>query len=176
MLLIGGSLLANVAQAYEIFSLETGRNGKRFSITMIARIEQPIDEVRSRLTNFDALTRMSSAIEESRRLKSDEASDIIVYTRMRPCVMFVCKTVRVFEVVTYPEQYRIVATVIPGRSDLAFGQTRWTLSRQGTGTLLHYESEVEPGFDMFPLIGPAATRYSLKKQARQFLEGLENHR
>jgi hypothetical protein len=29
---------------------------------------------------------------------------------------------------------------------------------------------------MFPLIGPAAARYSLKKQAKQFLAGLENHR
>jgi hypothetical protein len=50
------------------------------------------------------------------------------------------------------------------------------LSPQGNSTLLEYESQLEPGFDMFPLIGPAAARYSLKKQAKQFLAGLENHR
>jgi hypothetical protein len=32
---------------------------------------------------------------------------------------------------------------------------------------------MEPGFIMFPLLGPAATEYSLKKQARAFLKGLE---
>jgi hypothetical protein len=39
--------------------------------------------------------------------------------------------------------------------------------------LLRYNSEFEPGFDMFPVVGPAAAKYSLRKQAINFLKGLE---
>jgi hypothetical protein len=175
-LLVAAGLITSLAAAYDIRSLDTGRNGKHFSIAMIAWVEQPIDEVRSRLTNFNALTRLSPAVEESRQLPPDEAGDIIVYTRFRPCVMFVCKTVRIFETVRYPERYQIVSTVIAARSDLAFGQTYWRLSVQGDGTLVQYDAEFEPAFDLFPLIGPAVARYSLKREAKQFLKGLEDHR
>ncbi len=166
-------LLAGTARAYEIHTLETSRDDKRFSITLSAVVNLPIDEVYKRLTDFNQLAQLSPYVEESRHLDPDEAGDVIVYTRMRACVLFICKTVRIFEAITYPEKYRIVATVIPARSELAYGQSRWTLSPQGSGTLLQYESELEPGFDMFPLLGPAAAEYSLRKQARAFLEGLE---
>lgn len=176
VLLLGTVLLAVTARAYEIRTLETSRADKRYSVTMAAVIDLPVDEVYRRLTDFNQLTQLSPYVEESRQLDPDEAGEVIVYTRIRACVMFVCKTVRIFEAVTYPARYQIVATVIPARSELAYGQSRWTLSPEGRGTLLQYESELEPGFDMFPLIGPAAARYSLKKQAKQFLEGLEEHR
>jgi hypothetical protein len=172
-LLLAMVLLAGTAWAYEIQTLETSRADKRFSIMLSAVVKLPIDEVYKRLTDFNRLTQLSPYVEESRHLDPDEAGDVIVYTRMRACVMFICKTVRIFEAITYPEKYQIVANVIPARSELAYGQSRWTLSAQGGSTLLHYESELEPGFDMFPLIGPAATEYSLKKQAKAFLEGLE---
>jgi hypothetical protein len=162
-----------MARAYEIRKLETSRADKRFSVTLSAVVNLPIDEVYRRLTDFDRLTQLSPYVEESRHLDPDEAGDVIVYTRMRACVMFICKTVRIFEAITYPEKYQIVANVIPARSELAYGQSRWTLRPQGGDTLLHYQSEMEPGFDMFPLLGPAATEYSLKKQARAFLDGLE---
>jgi hypothetical protein len=171
--LIAIVLLAGTARAYEIQTLHTDRVDKRFSITLSAVVNLPIDEVYKRLTDFNRLTQLSPYVEESRQLDPDEAGDVIVYTRMRACVMFICKTVRIFEAITYPEKYRIVANVIPARSELAYGQSRWTLSPQGGDTLLQYQSEMEPGFDMFPLIGPAATEYSLKKQAKAFLEGLE---
>jgi hypothetical protein len=172
-LLLAMILFTGTTRAYEIQTLETSRADKRFSITLSAIVNVPIDEVYKRLTDFNRLTQLSPYVEESRHLDPDEAGDVIVYTRMRACVMFICKTVRIFEAITYPEKYRIVANVIPARSELAYGQSRWTLSEQGGNTLLHYESELEPGFDMFPLIGPAATEYSLKKQARAFLAGLE---
>ena len=176
ILLLAILLLARGAGGYEIRTLETSRADKRFSIVMTAVINLPIDEVHRRLTDFNQLTRLSPYVEESRQLEPDEAGNIIVYTRIRACVIFICKTVRIFEAITYPEKNRIVATVIPARSELAYGQSSWTLSPQGNSTLLEYESQLEPGFDMFPLIGPAAARYSLKKQAKQFLAGLENHR
>jgi hypothetical protein len=171
--LIAIVLLAGTARAYEIRELETRRADKRFSVTLSAVVNLPIDEVYERLTDFNRLTQLSPYLEESRHLDPDEAGDVIVYTRMRACVMFICKTVRVFEAITYPEKYQIVANVIPARSELAYGQSRWTLSPQGDDTLLQYQSEMEPGFDMFPLIGPAAAQYSLRKQAKAFLEGLE---
>ncbi len=171
--LIAIALLAGMARAYEIRKLETSRADKRFSVTLSAVVNLPIDEVYRRLTDFNRLTQLSPYVEESRHLDPDEAGDVIVYTRMRACVMFICKTVRIFEAITYPEKYQIVANVIPARSELAYGQSRWTLRPQGGDTLLHYQSEMEPGFDMFPLLGPAATEYSLKKQARAFLDGLE---
>ena len=173
MALIAIALLSGTARAYEIQMLETSRVDKRFSVTLSAVVNLPIDEVYKRLTDFNRLTQLSPYVEESRHLDPDEAGDVIVYTRMRACVMFICKTVRVFEAITYPEKYQIVANVIPARSELAYGQSRWTLSPQGHDTLLQYQSEMEPGFDMFPLIGPAAAQYSLRKQAKAFLEGLE---
>lgn len=169
-------LSAGTARAYEIRTLETIRADKRYLVTLSAVVNVPIDEVYKRLTDFNQLTQLSPYIEESRQLDPDEAGDVIVYTRMRACVMFICKTVRVFEAITYPEKYRIVANVIPARSELAYGHSRWTLSPLGNNTLVQYESELEPGFDMFPLLGPAATEYSLKKQTKAFLEGLEDHR
>ncbi len=175
MILFATVLPTGTTRAYEIRALETSRADKRFSITLSAVVNLPIDEVYKRLTDFNQLTQLSPYVEESRLLDPDEAGDVIVYTRMRACVMFICKTVRVFEAITYPEPYQIVAQVIPARSEIAYGRSRWTLSPEGNGTLLQYESELEPGFDMFPLIGPAAAQYSLKKQARRFLEGLEYH-
>jgi Polyketide cyclase / dehydrase and lipid transport len=166
-------VLAPCACGYEIQHLQADRVGKRFAISLAVHIDRPIDEVFHRLTDFNHLTHLSGSIEESRQLRPDEAGDVIVYTRMHPCVLFMCRTVRIFEAVTFPEKYQVLANVIPARSDLAYGKSLWTLSVQGDGTLLHYQSEIEPGFDMFPVIGPAAAKYSLKKQAKAFLQGLE---
>ncbi|MDH4049098.1 MAG: hypothetical protein OEW68_07595 [Gammaproteobacteria bacterium] len=173
LLLLFGLLTTVDARAFEIRSLETKRVDKRFTISLTARLERPVDVVYGRLTSYDQLSQLSASIEESRQLKADEAGEVIVYTRVRPCVLFVCKTVRIFETISYPAQYQIVATVIPARSELAYGSAHWTLMAEGDGTLLNYESEIEPGFDMFPLIGPAAASYSMKKQAKEFLKGLE---
>ncbi|MGH8224520.1 MAG: SRPBCC family protein [Woeseiaceae bacterium] len=175
-LTVAPALLAGTALAYEIRSIETHRDEQRFRITMTVKLELPAAAVRERLTDYENLDKLSPAIEDSRRLRPDEAGDIIVYRRMRPCVMFVCKTLRIFETVAYPGEWEIVTTVIAARSDLAYGLTRWTLTPEGTGTLLEYESEVEPGFDLFPVVGQAAMSYSLRKQARQFAEGLERRR
>ena len=172
----GLAMLASGAAAYEVESLDTVQVDKRFTIQLVARLSLPIDEVFNRLTNYNELTLLSASIEESRQLPPDEAGEIIVYTRVRPCVLFVCKTVRIFEVITYPAENEIVAEVIPARSELAYGRSHWVLTQVGEGTLLHYRSEIEPGFDMFPLIGPAAAKYSLRKQAREFLTGLESER
>jgi hypothetical protein len=174
--ILAAYLLTAPAQGYEIRVLETGHAGNRISINMTAVIARPIDEVYRSLTDFDRLPRLSEAIEESRQLPPDEAGEVIVYTRMHPCVWFVCKTVRIFETVTYPAKYEILSTVIPSRSELAYGQSRWSLSPLDNGTLLQYESELEPGFDLMPLFGRAAAKHSLKKQARQFLQGLEDAR
>jgi hypothetical protein len=171
--LLIGSLFAEAARAYEIRNLETAHVDKRFTISLTAYLDAPIDSVYERLTNFDKLTMLSDSIEESRQLKPDEAGEVIVYTRIRPCVLFVCKTLRIFEAVTYPAEHQVLATVIAARSDFVYGSSLWVLTEQGNGTLLEYHSEFEPGFDVFPLIGPAAAQYSLRKQAKQFLHGLE---
>jgi hypothetical protein len=172
-LLLLGSLFAVASRAYEIRSLETDQMDKRYTISLTAYLDAPIDRVYGHLTNFDELATLSDSIEESRQLKPDEAGDVIVYTRLRPCVLFVCKSVRLFEAVTYPAELQVLATVIAARSDFVYGRSLWILTEQGSGTLLRYNSEFEPGFDMFPAVGPAATKYSLRKQATNFLRGLE---
>jgi hypothetical protein len=173
---LGMFLLASGAHAYEIRTLETDHVDRRFSISLTAYLDTPIDQVYGRLTNFDELTKLSDSIEESRQLRPDEAGEVIVYTRIRPCVLFVCKTLRLFEAVTYPADFQVLATVIAARSDFVYGRTLWILQPQGSGTLLQYRSEFEPGFDIFPVLGPAATKYSLRKQAKKFLHGLEGGR
>lgn len=168
------SMPLNAAHGYDIKNIETSHVDKRFRITLTAYLEAPVEEVYGRLTNFDELTKLSDSIEESRQLQPDEAGNVIVYTRIRPCVMFVCKTLRMFEAVTYPAEFQVLANVIAARSDFVYGRSLWVLSEQGSGTLLQYNSEFEPGFDVFPVIGPVAARYSLKKQAKKFLQGLED--
>lgn len=175
-LLFGAVLYAGTATAYDIRTLETGRAGQRYTVSLVAVVDLPVDEVYRRLTDYNRLTQLSPYVEESRLLDPDEAGDVIVYTRTRACVMFMCRTVRVFETVSYPGPYQILVEVIPARSELAYGRSHWTLIPEGNKTVLQYDSELEPGFDMFPVIGPAAARYSLRKQAKRFLEGLEEQR
>lgn len=170
---IGLVLLTGSVHAYDIQSMQTTYIDKRFTISLTAYLDAPIDRVYGHLTNFDELTTLSDSIEESRQLKPDEAGDVIVYTRSRPCVLFACKTVRLFESVTYPTEFQVLTTVIAARSDFVYGRSLWILTEQGSGTLLRYNSEFEPGFDMFPVVGPAAAKYSLRKQAINFLKGLE---
>ncbi len=70
----------------------------------------------------------------------------------------------IVEDVTALEDGSIIAKVIPDESDFKNGYTVWSLAASPRGTLIGYESSMEPRFWVFPILGPIIIKKTLREQ------------
>ncbi len=97
-----------------------------------------------------------------------------VYTLLRGCVAAVfCKTLRRVERVTESPPGELLAEVIPAESDFRFGRVLWRLRPDGEGTILRYESHMEPDFWVPGLLGDDLLARSLQRTARDMIGKVE---
>lgn len=149
----------------------SSRRGE-YTVRVEATIDRPYAEVWMLLTDYDHLTRLSTAIQESRRVPVDDAT-LVVDTVTRSCRLFFCRTVHHRQVVVESPPDRIVATTLPEHSNLREGEAVWRVVADGAQTRIEYRMTMRPAFFVPPLIGPAMVRTALKEEAEALIAGLE---
>jgi hypothetical protein len=145
-----------------------------YSLEFDVVIEAELDTVRGYVTDYANLDQLSELIIESELLEppaTDSKRRLLV---VRPCILFLCRNLRVVEDITEVRPDQIVATVVPALCDFKSGETRWQLAAADSRhTRIEFQGSVEPGFWVPPLLGPALVKRRLLKEAMQIIQNIE---
>lgn len=162
------------AQGAEVEIRDLHHDGDRYFLSIEARIDASPLAVFAVVTDYDGIHRLHRRVRESRVVGRLDARTTEVFTLLRGCVAALfCKTIRRVERVTESPPGGLVATVIPEKSDLRYGEVRWRLEPDGEGTVLHYDSEVEPDFWVPAILGDALFKRSLGRTTTRMIETVE---
>lgn len=125
------------------------------------------------LSDYDLFEQFSSAFVEAYNVAPDDTGWPRFYARMEGCVLFFCKSfIRRGHLVLTPHS-QIVAVAEPEISDFKYCRERWHLQKEGDGTLLIYDFEMEPDFWVPPVIGPIVIKRSLRTGGVDAIDRIE---
>ncbi len=145
-----------------------------YVLTLSARLEAPIDAVFSILTDYVRLPELHDTIEESRVVDQPDANTADVFTRIRGCVAFFCRSLTRTERVTSVAPSHIEAVILPETGDFDAGLVRWDMRALGDNvTHVDYVAEIRPRFWVPPLIGPRLLSQAMRKTTGELLEAVE---
>ncbi|MDT0619616.1 SRPBCC family protein [Salinisphaera sp. P385] len=169
---LAACLLATTsAQGVETRTMDVTREGNTFRARAVFLLDAPVAAVYAVITDFSALDRISPHILESRRL-DEGGPGTLVRVVTRSCLAFFCRDVTTVERLHEQPPHTIESDILPERSDLASGHTRWHLSRAQDQTQLAWTTEFVPGFWVPPMLGTAAVRRALSRQLADGAAGI----
>ena len=165
--------MAHAAQAADFYSLTVNRDGDSYTMSADAHLAAPPAAVYAVLTDYEHLTRISSAVLKSRVERRLDDGSALVYTDSRACALFFCKHITELQKYTKPGPQDIVAEVVPEQSNLKSGRAVWHLEPEGEGTRLRWQMEAVPAFWVPPFIGPSLVQRGLRTEGRRGVAGVE---
>lgn len=160
----GVSCLSGVGSAAVIHDLKIEYHSGRYELVSHTYVDAPREAIFHVLTDYDHFNRISRIYEESGFMEPASDGTPVVYTRMRGCVLFFCKSITRVERLETREPGFIHTVTLPEQSDFRYSVSEWILEPEGNGTNLIYRAVLEPDFWLPPIIGP----WALKKR---LLEG-----
>jgi len=160
------------AGAADLLSLDVREADNRYRIAASFMVEAPLEVVHALLTDYERLPALSPSILESELMSASGPGPARVRTRVRACVLIHCQTLqRVEDVRASPT--RILAVIVPEQSDFEAGRTEWLLTPQQAAVRVDYRADLVPGFQVFPVVGPALMKAGLERELRTFLGQLQ---
>lgn len=166
--------LAVPVLAASIEFVEVAEEDGRYTLTSDSLVAAPQEAVFEVLTDYDQFVRVSSAFEDSKVLDPEADGTPRVYTKLRGCVLFFCKTLERVEHLTYEAPGSIKTIVIAEESDFSYGVSTWELESVKEGTLVRYQLIMEPDFWIPPLIGPALIKRKLQRGGADAVDRIES--
>jgi hypothetical protein len=173
---VAASLIAfgSSLSAAEVSEAEVRREGDRYRLHVVARIDAVPAAVWTLLTDFHALERLHHSVQESTYLgRTFEGADR-VRIRLHPCVLFFC--VDATQVVEFRSTGagQLLADFERRDSLFDFGRLKWHLARApNTGTDLVFNAELAPAFWIPPLFGPWILKRALRETATDIVTNLD---
>ena len=164
-------LAAGGAQAARVDDLYVAHDKGVFTVRGSFLIAADAAAVRTVLTDFEHLGRLTPAILESHAVGKDGGATL-VYTRSRACAGWFCRELKKVERVEVGAD-TIVATALPEKSNVVMSVTRWKISAAVVGTRVAWESRFDPLFMVPPLIGPALIKRALAREASVHADAIE---
>lgn len=160
--------------AADLLSISVKHEGARYHLESDTHFDAPPSAIFQVMTDFEHLDRVSKTIIESHYIEPDEDGTPLVFTRVRGCAMFICRSLIRVERLTLEAPYHIVTTAIPERSNVRFSESEWQLRDDDNGgTRVSYSLELEPGFWVPPLIGPLIIKRMLIKDGAEVAAKIE---
>ena len=167
-------LWVSAANSADILSADVHHEGDRYFLSLKAYLDAPPTAVFAVITDYDRLHELHRRIRESRLLRRVDADTAEVYTRFWGCLAGIfCKGMEQVERVEEVPPFELHATVIAEQSDLASGTVSWRLAPDGAGTLLSYESRMDPDFWVPPVIGDGLLKRSISRTTRDMIQRVE---
>lgn len=165
--------LAGCAQAGEVLLDRVERQGERYAVAVDALIHARAARVRTLLTDYPTLPRLSPSIRSVVMLPRppDAAQRMRIVTRY--CVLWLCKTLTHVQEVEDGPDGSIIATVIPEQSDFRYGRMVWSIVPASGETLLKLRGELIPAFWVPPIIGPLLITRILGAEALETAASVE---
>jgi len=137
-------------------------------------VHAPMEAVWNVLTDYPHIYRLNTAIVESEILPAPSANVTRVRTLMNDCVLMFCFEIERVEDVYEREVGRLDARVVREMSNIRSGTAMWRIEPAGAGSLIRYRGTIEPGFDVFPIIGNYLVRTRLRNMMLLTLGRIED--
>jgi carbon monoxide dehydrogenase subunit G len=159
-----------VAGAADDLSVDVNRNGRSFAVRAEATVAAPVATVWEVLTDYDNLARFIPGLSRS-----------AVQLRAANRVRVEQKGEARFLVFSYPIEVVLEVEESPSDSISSRGvggnlrrmSGRYDLKRAGAGVLLRYAGELEPDFELPPVIGTLAVRTMVEEQFAAMVAEIE---
>lgn len=161
------------AQTADLREVTVEREDDRYRLRSETWFAVGREELYRVLTDYDLFVKFTSAFVESRNLPAGEDGKPRFYTRMEGCVLMFCRSFERRGHLVLDPMNEIVAIVDPENSDFEYSRERWRLIRDGEGTLLIYDFEMEPSFWVPPVIGPYYIKRTLRDGGRDAVQRIE---
>ena len=136
-------------------------------------MDAPRSAVFEALSDYDRFSEFSSRHKESRFIAPADDGTPRIYTKVRGCVWFFCRTVERYARLYLKPETLIVAIVEPEKSDMDYGREIWEFEDLGEQTRVLYQHEGDPKFWVPPVIGIWAMRRAMNKDALSAAKGIE---
>ncbi len=173
-LLVSALLLAPDAVAEP--DIEVSFDGSRLEFRFDAVMLAPAEHVEAIVHDFSRLDRVLPLVVESRSLGAVDEGVERIATRMRGCVLFICKEIdHVFDVRAVRGGWSSSVTV-PELSRVRRGHFSW-LIEPGPGNRAHSRMQLygylEPDFSVPRLLGPALVRMWVRSELENSVARIE---
>ena len=154
--------VSSALQSGERPEIEVVENSGVYTIKVVATVAAPADYVRYVLTDYKHIYRLNPSIIESEVL--EQTDDMAtVRTKVVGCAAYFCEELDRVEKVKILQSGDIYAEVIPELSQFKSGQTHWRIKQKGEYCEVVYNSEMEPGIFIPPVVG----KFLIKKSIRE---------
>lgn len=161
--------------AAEVRSIDIEHDGERYRLVSTSHFDASREDVYAALIDYDRLTEISAAIEDSHYLDATDAGLPLVYTRIGACMLFFCKTVEKVERLEADRPCYIATTALPAQSNVRYSRSEWLLTQADDGgTRVIYRLGFEPDFWVPPFIGPYVIRKMLRKEGVAAVQVIED--
>jgi hypothetical protein len=171
-LLVALALGAPSALALEVVSLETRVTDGGYRVMLDALLDAPAEQVARVLTDYAGYIALDPRIRKSAVIGATPAGDLLVHTRIAACAAFFCRNVDRVEQVRRLEG-RLLADVVPERSDLRWGWASTDWSDEDGRTRVRYTAEFEPDFWVPAVVARSYASTTLKESVLQLFRRVE---
>lgn len=161
---VSAAVLQNVDVTYQ---------GGRYELVLQGQLSAPREAIFDILTDYDRFGRISRTYTEYGFMDPTSDGTPVVYTTMKGCVLFFCKSLHRVELLETKEPAFIRTVALPEQSDFRYAVSQWDLEPRDGGTQLTYRLEVEPDFWVPPVIGPWVLKRRLESGGRRGVNRIE---
>lgn len=142
------------AQAFELLTVDTRRDGEAYELRIEARFTADAAQLLAVLTDYERIHELHPRLLASRSLGQVAPGVEEVYVRFEGCVVVFCQVLHRVEHIRASDD-GLVATDVPRRGSFREGRTEWQFRQERHGTVLAYQTRFVPAFEPAPLLGPA---------------------
>ena len=166
-------LFAPAAPGAELRAISVEFEGRRYHLRSEAWFAATQQDLYRVLTDYDLFEQFTSTFVETRNVEADGKGRPRFFTRMEGCVLMFCKSFVRYGYLLLEPRSEIVAVTEPAKSDFKYCRERWRLERDGDGTLMIYDFEMEPDFWVPPVVGPWVIKRSLRTGGVDAIDRIE---
>ena len=160
------------AHALNPVTLEATVAGGVYRVKFDAVVDAPIDRVASVLVDFVGYAALDPRIRSSEVVGSAADGAPLLKTRIRACAAFFCRDIRRVEHVALGDGV-LVATALPGKSDVRSSVARTEWRAEGGRTRIRYEAEFVPDFWVPALVSRRYAAPMLRESVLQLFRNVE---
>jgi hypothetical protein len=144
--------------------VQVTNDGGIYHIKIIAEVDASAEHVYRLLTDYNHIYRLNPLITESEILPSPGHGVVRVRTRVEDCTSIFCVDLNRVEDVSEFPPHEIQMVIVPSLSNIRSGSAKWKIEDMEEYTEIVYQEQLEPDFNIFPIIGSAILRRKLRQE------------
>ena len=150
--------------AVDFVEAQVANDGGVYHIKIIAEVDASAEYVYRVLTDYKHIYRLNPSITESEILPSPGHGVVRVRTRVDDCTSIFCVEINRVEDVYESPPYVLRTVIVPSLSNIRSGNAKWKIEDMEEYTEIVYQAQLEPDFNVFPVVGSAIFKRKLRQE------------